>query len=212
MLSDLRLAFRQMAKAPGFTGIIVLTLALSIGACTAIYSALDRIVLNPFDDPATKRNLDIRSVKLPERTEGGLSYPDFIDLEKRATSFEFMVHFTTSDINLTGTAEPMRLRRNVSTPGFFEMFGIKLALGRAFERERQSETLRALMMAPIDRPHLDPRVGTPAGPQQVGASCGVVVRAVELGDGTGGLGEAVHLDELAAEGLDAVDEHLVGDG
>jgi hypothetical protein len=131
-MNDLRFAFRQFAKDPGFTAIIVLTLALSIGACTAIYSALDRIVLNPFDDPATKRNVSIRSVKLPQRVEGGISFPDFLDLGKMATSFEMLVLNSRNEVNLLGAHEPLRVGRNLNTPGYFDILGIKLTMGRTF--------------------------------------------------------------------------------
>src|SRR5687768_13406465 len=131
-MNDLRLAFRQMAKAPGFTAIIVLTLALGIGACTAIYSAIDRIVLHPYDDPATERNVYLRSVRLPQRIDAGMSLSDFRDLEMQATSFEFMACHRLQQVTLTGTDEPLRLRGALVTPRYFDIFGIKLALGRAF--------------------------------------------------------------------------------
>lgn len=132
MLTDLRFAFRQFAKAPGLAVTIVLTLALSIGACTAIYSALDAMVLNPFDDPATKRNVLLRSLKLPHGVEGGLSYRDFLELRTQVTSFESMVHFTFGEANLIGPTEPHGLRRYITTAGYFEILGIKMALGRTF--------------------------------------------------------------------------------
>src|SRR5688500_14239986 len=133
MISDVRLAVRQMAKAPGFTAIIVLTLALSIGACTAIYSALDRIVLDPFYNPATQRNVYLRSVRLPDGVDGGVSYPDFLDLAKRATSFELMVHHSPRWVKFTGTSEARQLQRMEATPGFFDIYGVKMALGRTFQ-------------------------------------------------------------------------------
>ena len=132
MINDLKLAFRQLAKAPGFTAIIVLTLALGIGACTAIYSALDSVVLNPYDDPATERNIFLRSVKLAQGVESGLSVSDFLDLEKQATSFEFMAYDAWGRVTLTGTDEPQRLTRSLVTPRYFDIFGITLALGRPF--------------------------------------------------------------------------------
>src|SRR5687768_3390914 len=132
MLSDLRFAFRQMAKAPGLTAVIVLTLALSIGACTAIYTAIDRIVLHTFVDPVTRRNVSLLSVKLPQRTEGGLSFPDFLDLANQATSFELIAHHNSHPVNLTGAGEALQVRREWSTPDYFDVVGIKLALGRGF--------------------------------------------------------------------------------
>jgi predicted permease len=132
MLSDIRLAFRQMAKVPGFTAIIVLTLALGIGACTAIYSALDRVVLRPYDDPATERNVYLRSVRLSQGGDAGVSFPDFTDVEMQAKSFEFMAHRVLRFVTLTGSDEPLRLMGAKVTSRHFDMFGMKLALGRAF--------------------------------------------------------------------------------
>jgi putative ABC transport system permease protein len=133
-MNDLRFAFGQFTKAPGFTAIIVLTLALGIGACTAVYSALDSIVLHPYDDPATARNVYLRAIRLPQRADAaGLSFQDFQELEMRATSFEFMAYHTGSDyVTLTGMGEPLRLRGAKVTPRYFDMFGIKVARGRAF--------------------------------------------------------------------------------
>ena len=132
MLSDLRFAFRQLAKTPGFTAIVVVTLALSIGACTAIYSALDNIVLRPYDDPETNRNVWVDSVKLSSRTEGGVSAPDFTDLERQAKSFEIIAQHSGSYFNITGSGEPLRFRRIHVTPHYFDILGLKMALGRAF--------------------------------------------------------------------------------
>jgi hypothetical protein len=90
MLADLRFAFRQLTKTLGFTAIVVLTLALAIGACTAIYSALDSIVLRPFDDPDTARNVLLRSTRMPQGIEDSVSDPDFHDIARQAKSFEFV--------------------------------------------------------------------------------------------------------------------------
>jgi putative ABC transport system permease protein len=135
MVSDFRCALRQISKAPGFTAVIVLTLALAIGACTAIYSALDRIVLNPYDDPATKRNVVLRSIKLSERLDGGLSLPDYFDLEQQATSFEFMAYHAGGEVNVIANDEALRLNRRRVTQHYFNLLGIPLAVGRGFMPE-----------------------------------------------------------------------------
>jgi predicted permease len=135
MLSDLRFALRQLAKTPGFTAIVVLTLALAIGACTAIYSALDSIVLRPFDDPDTARNVVLRSVQMPQGIEASVSDPDFHDIARQAKSFEFVARSFPSTVIATGIGDPVRLRRMNASERWFDVFGVRMALGRAFRPE-----------------------------------------------------------------------------
>jgi hypothetical protein len=93
-------------KLRAFTAIIVLTLALSIGACTAIYSALDSIVLHPYDDPATERNVILRSVKLSERVDRGFILTGFRRSGKAG--------------DVVRVRGALQLRQTVSTPRYFD--------------------------------------------------------------------------------------------
>ncbi len=132
MLSDLRFALRSLARAPGFVGVVVLTLALGIAACTALFSVVDGVLLRPLPYPAPGRLVVIRSTQLPAFPEFAASPPDFIDWERQATSFAGMAAFTGQPLILTGQAEPLRLKGLRVTRDYFRVYGVRPVLGRAF--------------------------------------------------------------------------------
>ena len=81
MMNDLKFALRQLAKAPGFTATVVLTLALCIGACTVVFSVLDQIVLRPRDFPEPDRIVVLRETKSGRvvDSDSRVSWADFVD-------------------------------------------------------------------------------------------------------------------------------------
>src|SRR5688572_5215774 len=87
MLNDLRYAFRQLIKAPSFTAVAILTLALGIGACTAIFSVVNTVLLQPLDYPEPGRIVIIRETQLPQFPEFSVSPPNFLDWQKQTKSY-----------------------------------------------------------------------------------------------------------------------------
>ena len=132
MLADLRYALRQLAKSPGFTAVAVLTLALGIGACTAIFSVVDGVLLRPLDYAQPDRIVVVRSSAPPEFPEFSVSPPDFLDWEKQARSFSHLAAATGASLNLTGDGEPQRLNGIKVTARYFDVYGVQPALGRTF--------------------------------------------------------------------------------
>ena len=130
---DIKHAFRVLAKQPGVTFVAILTLALGIGANSAIFSAVNAVLLRPlpYDEPD-------RLVTLWEKrpAEGVLdnvvSPADFVDWSKMATSFESMAAMLSVPADLTGVGEPVRLVAGVVTPRFFDVLRVKALLGRGF--------------------------------------------------------------------------------
>jgi predicted permease len=130
---DVRHAFRLLVKNPGFTAVVVLTLALGIGANTVIFSVINSVLLRPlpFRDPA-------RLVKVSFDDPGlglaGLrfSVPELEDLRSRAGVFEDISAFADNSVNLTGAKQPERLEMLVSTPEYFSMLGARPQIGRLF--------------------------------------------------------------------------------
>ncbi len=130
---DIRYGARQLRKNPGFTITVALTLALGIGANTAIFSAVHAILLRPppYGDPG-------RLVRIfgsnPKHgiTQGPISRPDFEDWREQSVSFEKMAAFHTDFVNLAGEGEPERLEATRASASLFDTVRVKPFLGRTF--------------------------------------------------------------------------------
>src|ERR1041385_1393573 len=129
-MNDFRYAFRQLIKAPSFTVVAILTLALGIGACTAIFSVVNTVLLRPLDYPNTDRLVMIRESQLPKFPEFAVSPPNYLDWEKQTKSYESFAAYTGATLNLTGEGEPQRLIGVKATAHYFEVYGVKPVLGR----------------------------------------------------------------------------------
>ncbi|MDQ3258103.1 MAG: ABC transporter permease, partial [Acidobacteriota bacterium] len=127
---DLRYGVRMLAKKPGFTAIAVLTLALGIGANTAIFSVVDAVMLRPlpFRDP--ERLVVVQQAK--EGETGGVSYPNLLDWREGNTVFESIAVFNPTTLTLTGADDAVRLRGAVASADLFPMLGVTPILGRTF--------------------------------------------------------------------------------
>ncbi len=127
---DLRYGWRILAKRPGFTAIAVLTLALGIGANTAIFSVVNSVLLRPlpFNDPDSVVLLQHMRRGLPS----ALSPLDYSELTRQAGVFQHAAAFTTQSYNLTGKGDPERIRGTAVTCDFFNVFGMRNAGGRTF--------------------------------------------------------------------------------
>jgi putative ABC transport system permease protein len=130
LLQDLRYAFRLLAKSPGFTAIAVLTLALGIGANSAIFSVVNGVLLRPlaFRDPA---RLVIVAEKSPFPTIS-TSYQNFVDWHDQSRSFESMEATRGTGLSLTGAGEPELLLARMATAGLFPLLGVEAHIGRTF--------------------------------------------------------------------------------
>lgn len=140
ILQDLRYAFRTFLKAPGFTAVVVATLALGIGANTAIFTVVRGVLLKalPYRDP--DRLVRIGHVR-PEGAllQGTFSPQDFEDLARERPGFASMAAYQfvpgLTGINLLGKGEPVRLSVCYVSPDFFETLGVSAAAGRLLSRE-----------------------------------------------------------------------------
>lgn len=130
MLNDFRYALRQLIKAPSFTLVAIITLALGIGACTAIFSVVNTVLLRPLDYPDPDRLVIIRETQLPKFPEFSVSPPNFLDWQKQAKSYEHLAATTSASLNLTGEGEPQRLTAVKATAHYFDVYGVKPILGR----------------------------------------------------------------------------------
>jgi len=131
LLTDLRFGARQLRTHPGFAAVAVLTLALGIGASTAIFSAVNPILFKPLPYPYPNRILMIWSTYLGARSE--LAFGTFQELAQRGRSFEAMAIFEPWQPAITGAAQPERLEGQSVSAGFFRALGVTPFLGRDFQ-------------------------------------------------------------------------------
>lgn len=129
-LHDLRFALRQLMHAPMFTAIAVATLALGIGATTAIFSAVEAVVLRAFPYPDAER-LTFAFTHWPFGN-GAVSVGDFADWRKRATSFEGLTAFQFRGATLSNSQSAERVTIAATTASMFQTFGLRPQLGRGF--------------------------------------------------------------------------------
>ncbi|HTU33536.1 MAG TPA: ABC transporter permease [Candidatus Acidoferrum sp.] len=134
LMQDIRYAVRMLLKAPGFAAIAILTLALGIGANTAIFSVVDAVLLRPLPFPQPDRLATIWGThsKLNE-TQRALSYPDVRDLQKMSSTFEYVAAYDEASATVTGTGEPLHLNAARVSADMFPLLGVSPVLGRAFE-------------------------------------------------------------------------------
>ncbi|HOW63753.1 MAG TPA: ABC transporter permease [Candidatus Paceibacterota bacterium] len=135
-LSDVRFAFRQLRKSPGFTLVTVVTLALGIGANTAIFSVVDSVVLRPLPYPRPDQLVWVwghfAGIGLPDN-QNAISAPELRDLETQNRCFSHVAGLSTGgSFNLKFGDDPQRIEGSFVTPAFFPLLGVQPALGRAF--------------------------------------------------------------------------------
>jgi len=132
---DIRCALRMLRKSAGFTAIVVLTMALGIGAATAIFSVVDAALLHPLPYPQPERLVSIED-DLPGvgARDVGMSEPEWQDLQ-RSGIFEYVSPTWFDENNLTGSSQPARIRLLIVAPNYFALLGVKPQLGRSFNPE-----------------------------------------------------------------------------
>jgi putative ABC transport system permease protein len=144
---DIRFALRMLRKSLGFTAITVLTIALGIGATTAIFSVVDATLLHPLPYPQPEQLVSVQD-DLPGvgAQDIGISVPEWQDLQ-RSGIFEYVSPIGGGDVNLTRASQPARIRFLNVASNYFALLGVKPQLGRAFNPEDHTPgfTLEALI-------------------------------------------------------------------
>ena len=149
LAQDIRYAFRMLRKNPGFTAVVVLTLALGVGANTAIFSVVYAVVLKPLPYPQPGQLFNIFQQEQSNPTEPpagrvrlstklqqtGMSYLNFQDLREQSQVFREMAGSQFHQLTLTGRGEPSVVDTAVVTPEFFSLFGVAPLAGRTFSSD-----------------------------------------------------------------------------
>jgi predicted permease len=131
---DARFAVRSYARTPGFTFAVVTTLALGIGASTAIFSMVNGILLQPLPLPNPDGLVYANEINA-SGTRISVSWPNYLDWRARAQSFEALSNSREEPVTLTGTDRAQRLRARRVTGNFFRAIGVHPVLGRSFDDE-----------------------------------------------------------------------------
>jgi putative ABC transport system permease protein len=133
LLQDVRYSVRLLLRTPGVTFVALLTLALGIGANTAIFSIVNGVLLKPLPYPDADRLYLIQHALLTDRTQLGSGTPgNFYDVQRAAHGFRRMAAFSQTTATMTGRGEPERLQGVESTGSVLEVLGVAPALGRVF--------------------------------------------------------------------------------
>ena len=149
LLRDLRHGIRSLRKNPGFTAVAVLTLALGVGANTAIFSVLRAVVLRdlPYHEP--DRVAVMWSWNLQQNLPDGSSYLNFRDWSEQTREFAQMAAYLRPEFTrgtLTGGGDPVRIQVGLVGPGFFELLGAAPLLGRTFQTDDFKSTISAVVI------------------------------------------------------------------
>jgi predicted permease len=131
---DLRHAIRILRKSPGFASIAVLTLALGIGANTALFSVVNGVLLNPLRYPHSEQLIAV-SEKRPGFDQSPPVYLNFLDWQRETQSFSSMATYRNQDYNVTGTFQAQRLSGYMISADFFTTLGVNPTLGRTFRTD-----------------------------------------------------------------------------
>src|SRR5271170_1345331 len=135
---DVRYAARMLRKSPGFTAIAVLTIALGIGATTAIFSVVDATLLHPLPYPHPEQLVSVVD-DLPGAgvKDVGISVPEWHDFQ-RSGIFQYVSPLGGGDTNLTGSSQPTRILFDAVPPNYLALLGVPAQLGRTFDPEDQT--------------------------------------------------------------------------
>lgn len=131
MLHDLRYALRQLHKNFGFTTVVVLTLALGIGANAALFSVINAIVLKPLPFPEPDQLITIHQSK-PNFETGAIPYPNFLDLQRDNQTLSAIAVSRSQSFSLVGLGEAQRVNARLISADYFKVLGVMPELGRTF--------------------------------------------------------------------------------
>jgi len=132
-MNDIRYAIRQLWKSPAFTAVAVLTLALGIGANTAIFSVVNAVLLAPLPFPDSEQLVVIQSRNVQQSVQHqGMAPAGFRELEKQVTSFQHVAATRYNYVNLTRVEKPTQLTDSMVTARYFDVLGVPALIGRTF--------------------------------------------------------------------------------
>jgi putative ABC transport system permease protein len=149
-IQDIRYGVRMLMKSPGFTTIAIITLALGIGANTAIFSIVNAVLLRPLPFPDSSRLMFVTEMVNRTNgvsTRGATSYPDFFDWRSQNHSFAGIACYHQDDFTLTAIGDPLHLSGQTVSHEFFSVLGVTPMLGRGFLPEEEKPGTRVVVLS-----------------------------------------------------------------
>ena len=131
LVQDVRFALRQLRKAPGFTAVVIITLALGIGANTALFSIVNTVLLHPIALPQPNQLVAVDASQ-SNFEHGSISWPNFLDWQRDNRSFSSLAAYAHQGFVMTGSGDAERVRGNFVSANFLETLGVHPVLGRLF--------------------------------------------------------------------------------
>ena len=144
---DVRYALRQLKKAPAFTAVVIVTLALGIGANTTVFSIVDAVLLRPLPYAHPQQLVEVWSREGGEITGGAISYPDFFDWRAQNHSFSHLVSFQENSGTLTGVERAVHLDGTTVSWDLLPLLGVHPELGHGFRPEDEKFGARVILIS-----------------------------------------------------------------
>lgn len=147
LTDDLRYAVRQITKSPGFAAVAIITLALAIGANTAVFSVIDAVMLRPLPYDHPERLIEAQSVNTHNPSPGAISYPDFFDWRAQNRTLEHLVSYHDGQYTLIGTASPAHVDSEITSWDLLPTLGLGPELGRGFTADEEKRGSRVILIS-----------------------------------------------------------------
>jgi putative ABC transport system permease protein len=144
---DLRFAFRQLRKSPGYSLVVIITLALGVGANTTVFSVVDAVMLRPLPYSQPQQLVEVASADASSPVTRNVSYPDFFDWREQNRSFEHLVSYDDSAYTLTGTSRAVHLDGEAVGWDILPMLGVGPELGRGFVAGEEKVGSRVVLIS-----------------------------------------------------------------
>ncbi|HMG86910.1 MAG TPA: ABC transporter permease [Terracidiphilus sp.] len=144
---DLRFALRQLRKSPGYSIVVIVTLALGVGANTTVFSVVDAVMLRPLPYAQPQQLVEVNSADANSPVARNVSYPDFFDWREQNHSFEHLVSYNDNSYTLTGTTRAVHLDAEIVSWDLLPMLGIQPELGRGFVAGEEKDGSKVVLIS-----------------------------------------------------------------
>lgn len=147
VFQDIRYAFRQLRKNPGFAAVAVVTLALGIGANTAVFSVVDAVMLRPLPYYQPERLIEAQSINTHNPQPNAICYPDFFDWRSQNHTLEHLVSYHDNEFTLTGLERPIQVDAEIVSWDLLPALGARPELGRGFTADEEKSGTHIVLIS-----------------------------------------------------------------